>query len=530
LNTKVAQIINTTTGNVVSRVLFPTGGATATPQSPFSGNNFRSVVPVSTNTFYAAGTSSGTTNTGGAWFYNGTSFTQVSSTATGQPTNLRVVEIYNNQLYATSAASTGYGIWAIGSGLPTTAGNDSTLLFNSSNSVTGTPSPYGFVMFDTNNDNTLDLAYIADDRTTAGGGLQKWTFNGSTWTNSWSLFVGGVLSSDTRYKLQSSTGVGWSGLRGLAGKYDATTGTTTLYATTTELSDNRIISISDTGSTLPSTYTELASAGPSYYAFRGVDLIGSSISAPTVTTPTATSITATGATLGGNVTADGGATITERGVVYAATATNNDPLIGGTGVTNVTAAGTTGVFTAPVSGLTQGTGYSYKAYAINSQGTTYTSVGTFTTLSIYEQWASTNNVSPTLMTDDDDTDGVPNLLEFAFGTNPQSGSSGPQQLAYSGTFAGGGSITGRGHPDVAFESVTTGVDYRALFVRRKDHAAAGLSYRVEFSRNLTTWQPTSVSPTVLADDGVYQVVSVPYISFIQGRKVKFFRVQVELAP
>ncbi|MCX6839613.1 MAG: hypothetical protein NTX35_17650, partial [Verrucomicrobia bacterium] len=151
-------------------------------------------------------------------------------------------------------------------------------------------------------------------------------------------------------------------------------------------------------------------------------------------------------------------------------------------------------------------------------------------VSIYEQWASTNNVSPTLMTDDDDTDGVPNLLEFAFGTNPQSGSSGPPQLAYSGTFAGGGSITGRGQPDVDFESVTNGVDYRALFVRRKDHAAAGLSYRVEFSTNMTTWQTTSMPPTVLADDGVYQVVSVPYMSFIQGRKVTFFRVQVTLTP
>ena len=68
-------------------------------------------------------------------------------------------------------------------------------------------------------------------------------------------------------------------------------------------------------------------------------------------------------------------------MVYSATGTNSDPLIGGTGVTKVVASGTTGVFTAPVTGLTQGTGYSYKAYAINIQGTTYTSVATFTTLS-----------------------------------------------------------------------------------------------------------------------------------------------------
>ena len=47
---------------------------------------------------------------------------------------------------------------------------------------------------------------------------------------------------------------------------------------------------------------------------------------------------------------------------------------------------------------------------------------------------------------------------------------------------------------------------------------------------MTTWQTTSMPPTVLADDGVYQVVSVPYMSFIQGRKVTFFRVQVTLTP
>jgi hypothetical protein len=103
--------------------------------------------------------------------------------------------------------------------------------------------------------------------------------------------------------------------------------------------------------------------------------------APIVTTPTATSFTATSATLGGNVTSDGGATITERGVVYSATATNADPLIDGTGVTKVTTTGNTGVFTLPVTGLTQSTGYTFKAYAINSEGTAYSSVASFLTLS-----------------------------------------------------------------------------------------------------------------------------------------------------
>ena len=102
-------------------------------------------------------------------------------------------------------------------------------------------------------------------------------------------------------------------------------------------------------------------------------------SAATVTTPTSANLTTTTATLGGNVTSDGGAAITERGVVYAPTGTNSDPLIGGTGVVKTTRTGTTGVFTVAVTGLTQTTGYSFKAYATNSLGTSYSSVATFTT-------------------------------------------------------------------------------------------------------------------------------------------------------
>ena len=62
-------------------------------------------------------------------------------------------------------------------------------------------------------------------------------------------------------------------------------------------------------------------------------------SAPTVTTPTSASITTSGATLGGNVTSNGGATLTERGVVYALTATNSNPQISGTGGDVVIASG-----------------------------------------------------------------------------------------------------------------------------------------------------------------------------------------------
>jgi len=82
--------------------------------------------------------------------------------------------------------------------------------------------------------------------------------------------------------------------------------------------------------------------------------------------------------LGGTVGSTGGATLSARGVVYSRTADNSSPTIGGAGVTNVVAeTTTTGAFTISATGLGQGTAYSFKAYATNSVGTAYTSVGTY---------------------------------------------------------------------------------------------------------------------------------------------------------
>ena len=108
--------------------------------------------------------------------------------------------------------------------------------------------------------------------------------------------------------------------------------------------------------------------------------VGGVATAPVVTDPTSASIATTGAVLGGNVISDSGATITERGVVYSVTATNNHPTIGGMGVTKVTATGTTGVFTVNSGTLAIATSYSFAAYATNAVGTAYaTPVSLFTT-------------------------------------------------------------------------------------------------------------------------------------------------------
>ena len=102
---------------------------------------------------------------------------------------------------------------------------------------------------------------------------------------------------------------------------------------------------------------------------------------PSVTAPSSASVSSSAATLGGNVTNDGGAVLSTRGVVYSRTAINSNPQIGGVGVTNVPTSGTTGIFTVNVSALTPGTAYTFAAYATNNQGTGYCSISSFVTLS-----------------------------------------------------------------------------------------------------------------------------------------------------
>ncbi|MBG7608161.1 MAG: hypothetical protein IZT59_09075 [Verrucomicrobia bacterium] len=110
------------------------------------------------------------------------------------------------------------------------------------------------------------------------------------------------------------------------------------------------------------------------------------VTIPTVTSPVSSNITGFTATLGGNVTSDGGSgglfnPLTERGVVYSLTSTNDNPFRGGVGVTPISeATAATGVFTLDVAGLVPGSTYSFRAYAINGVGVSHTSsIGTFST-------------------------------------------------------------------------------------------------------------------------------------------------------
>ncbi|PKP27858.1 MAG: hypothetical protein CVU06_00800 [Bacteroidetes bacterium HGW-Bacteroidetes-22] len=94
---------------------------------------------------------------------------------------------------------------------------------------------------------------------------------------------------------------------------------------------------------------------------------------PEVTTSAVTNITYNSATGGGNVTSNGGAAITGRGVCWG---TSPSPTITGA---HTTEAGTTGTFTSQMTNLEYNTQYYVRAYATNAQGTGYGLDVTFTT-------------------------------------------------------------------------------------------------------------------------------------------------------
>lgn len=127
--------------------------------------------------------------------------------------------------------------------------------------------------------------------------------------------------------------------------------------------------------------------------------------------------------------------------------------------------------------------------------------------------------------DDFDGDGKPNLLEFAIGTDPTLANSGPPGLEYTGPFAGGGTIAKTGQPVISSQ----GGDTKALYVRRKDRIAAGLTYTQRFSVDLNTWQNSSTEPVVLADDGMNEIVGVPFPAPDPAGKT-FFRLDVNITP
>ncbi len=99
----------------------------------------------------------------------------------------------------------------------------------------------------------------------------------------------------------------------------------------------------------------------------------SSAPVPVLSTAEVTGVTHAAAQCGGNITSDGGATVTARGVCWS---TNLTPTVADSKTTDGTGAGS---FTSSITGLTDSTAYYVRAYATNSNGTGYGNTSSFTT-------------------------------------------------------------------------------------------------------------------------------------------------------
>lgn len=93
----------------------------------------------------------------------------------------------------------------------------------------------------------------------------------------------------------------------------------------------------------------------------------------TVSTTAPSGITSAGASSGGNVTSDGGDPVSLRGVCWS---TSPNPTTHDSHTTDGTG---TGTFASSITGLTPGTPYHVRAYAINGVGTSYGTEQQFTT-------------------------------------------------------------------------------------------------------------------------------------------------------
>jgi hypothetical protein len=236
------------TDRVIGRVDAATGTVDTSTTIPvgegYVGNNIRGAV-WDGNQYWSSGTgssSSGGTRTG--TFGSTSGSVQVSSTVT----NTRVVNIFNGQLYTSTMSGAFRGVNTVGTGLPTTSGQTTTLL-PGFDPATGSPqSAYAFFFTDAN---TL---YVADDRVSGVGGIQKWTFDGTDWNFQYSTLL-------------ATSGDAGAGARGLYVSGGV------IYATSSEPGSttgtgNRIVSLTDTGTSF-SSVTTLVTAGTNT-VFRGI--------------------------------------------------------------------------------------------------------------------------------------------------------------------------------------------------------------------------------------------------------------------
>jgi hypothetical protein len=211
-------------------------GLAATTTTFYSNANIRSATADGQGNYWAAGQNvTGTSPLPGGVSYLGNN----QPAATVLDGNLRVTAMLGNTLYYSTGSGTARGVYSF-SGAPSGAATAFVVI-----NAGGSASTYDFAF-----NPAGTIAYLADDRTSTLGGIQRWVNNGGTWELAYTL----------------GTGVSNIGARGLA--VDWSGAEPIVYATTAESSANRLVSILDTGAAATATTLVTATTGT---IFRGLD-------------------------------------------------------------------------------------------------------------------------------------------------------------------------------------------------------------------------------------------------------------------
>jgi hypothetical protein len=208
--------------------------------SGLDGNMIRSVAAQNGSGYWVGGAT-------GAWYTTqGATSGEVQVMAV--PVQARVVSIFNGQLYGDSSTAGYTNVFSIGTGVPTTGPQTATPLAGMTTSGNGL---WGYALFHRGAVAGLNTLYYCDDRAVAsGGGLFKWTFNGTTWSQA--AFTPALAT----------------GCRGMTAYVDGSN--VVVFAVTTEASANHVLRIVDDG-TAAGMVTMIATA-PANTQFRGVSL------------------------------------------------------------------------------------------------------------------------------------------------------------------------------------------------------------------------------------------------------------------
>ncbi|MEN0054287.1 MAG: MBG domain-containing protein [Mucilaginibacter sp.] len=222
-------------------------------------------------------------------------------------------------------------------------------------------------------------------------------------------------------------------------------------------------------------------------------VVTAAANAPTVTTTGSSAVTANSATLTGNVSSDGGATVSDKGIVYGLT---TDPTIANTKLANGNG---TGAISVNASGLAPNTPYHYRAYATNTIGTTYGVDKTFTTL--------TANHAPVALADNYTyTIGTPLVIAAPGVLNNDTDGDGDAVTAIKVTNPTHGTVTLNANG--SFTYTPSGNTADSFTYKVNDGTVDGNTVTVTLS-------PANVAPVAAADNYTYSV-GVPLIVATPG--------------